>query len=392
MRVAIIGSRGYPSTYSGFETLVRQLAPHLRDSGHAVTVYSRDSAGGARVDSCDGIRRVRTRGCDGKSTSTLTYGLTSVLDSRHRGYDAALVLNVANGFYLPILRRASVPTAVNVDGIEWERDKWSRLGKAVFRAGARMSARYADRLIADSRAIGAYWREHFGVPSVYIPYGGDGPHDAGTGHLGQLGLRPGGYVLAVARIVPENNIDLFLDAVDRLDPAVPVVVAGSASYRSPLEDRLRRTARSRPALQWLGHVDDQSRLQQLWTHCGVYFHGHSVGGTNPSLLQAMGAGSPVLAVDTVYNREVLGGGEQVVGRDPAELAARMEAMLADPPLRHACARRGRGIVADRYRWGAVCQRYEDVLVELATARAAVATAPPGAPARPAGPVDTRPRR
>jgi len=370
MKFAIIGSRGFPSNYSGFETLVQHLAPHLRDSGHEVTVYSRGGAGRRRVDSHEGIRRIRTRGRDGKSTSTLSYGLTSVLDSRRRGYDAALILNVANGFHLPMLRQAGIPTALNVDGIEWERDKWSRLGKAVFKSGARLSAKYADRLIADSQAISRYWLERFGAPSVFIPYGGDVLHDIGSGRLDTLGLAPGRYLLAVARMVPENNIDLLLDAVQCLDPAVPVVIAGSANYRSPLEGRLRQMTLARPALRWLGHVDDQALLQQLWAHCGGYFHGHSVGGTNPSLLQALGAGSPVLAVDTVYNREVLGGGEQVFSRNPIEVATRFDAMLADAALRQAYARRGRSIVAERYRWDDVCQRYEDVLVDLAASQAA----------------------
>ena len=366
MRFAIIGSRGFPSSYSGFETLVRHVAPYLRDSGHDVTVYARHTVGDGRVDVHDGVRRIRTRGLDGKSTSTLTYGLTAALDSRTRGYDAALVLNVANGYFLPILRAAGVPSAVNVDGIEWERDKWSRAGKSVFKLGARLTARHADALIADSVAIGAYWRQHFGVPSIFIPYGGEVLHDVARDRLARLGVAPGSFVLAVARLVPENNIDLLLDAVALLDPATPVVIVGSANYRSDIESRLDAMRGARPALKWLGHVDDQVLLHQLWAHCGAYFHGHSVGGTNPSLLQALGAGSPVVAIDTVYNREVLGGAEQVVGADPRVLAARLADTLADGDARHRLAQRGRAIVADRYRWEDVCRRYEDVLVGLAT--------------------------
>src|SRR5690242_8310493 len=174
--VALVGTRGYPSYYSGFETAVRKLAPYLVSAGWDVTVYGRPGA--TRPEDPDRNACVvtrETRGLETKSTSTLSYGFTSVLDAAARRPDVALVMNVANGYYLPLLRARGVPTLVNVDGLEWERAKWNTLAKAVFRTGAKSTAKWANSLVFDARAIEAYWRERFGVEGLFIPYGGDVP-------------------------------------------------------------------------------------------------------------------------------------------------------------------------------------------------------------------------
>jgi hypothetical protein len=139
-RIAILGSRGFPSTYGGYETLVRYLARQWTAEGIEVTVYCRTKDGGRRTWVTEGVRCVWTPGRDTKSLSTLSYGLTSHLAASHQKFDAALVLNVANGFYLPVLRAAGIPTAVNTDGLEWERGKWNSLAKRVFLAGAKATA------------------------------------------------------------------------------------------------------------------------------------------------------------------------------------------------------------------------------------------------------------
>jgi glycosyltransferase involved in cell wall biosynthesis len=365
-RYAIIGSRGYPSTYGGFETLVRRLAPFLAEQGADVTVYGR-SAGlrpwSVRVED---VRVVHTPGIDGTFCSTLSYGFTSMAHARRVGYDAALVVNVANGFWLPMLRAAGIPSLVNVDGIEWERGKWNGLGKKVFKLGARATARMADRIVVDSHAVGDYWRDEFGVSSHFIPYGADVLHDDASDRVRALGLQPGSYLLVVARLVPENNVELFVDALEHLRAEVPVVVVGTAAARSPLEARLEQLERTRGSFRWLGHVDDQLLLGQLWRHCALYVHGHSVGGTNPSLLSALGAGAPTLALETVYNREVLGRGWPTYLLDrQQELARRIEEQLADPPGRRFLAARGQAIVRSRYRWDDVLGRYATALADLA---------------------------
>ena len=370
MKVAIFGSRGYPSTYSGYETLVRRIAPYLRDRGHDISIYNREPGRVAwrrRVDQVDGIERIWTAGIDSKSLSTLSHGLTGALDARSRRFDAVLAVNVANGLYVPLLKSGRTRVAVHVDGLEWERAKWNRAGKALFRAGARVSARSADVLVADSHEIGHYWSSTFGRETTYIAYGADVHEDVSSDRIKALGLQSGGFVLHVARLVPENNTELLLDALDLLGPNVPAVVVGSAVGRSDLESRLRVRAQKYDDFQWLGHVSDQELLTQLWAHCGFYWHGHSVGGTNPSLLQALGCGAPVVALDTVYNREVITDEEQLCPSDRHELAERIKHGLGNGGLRAEWSSHGRSIVALRFRWDDVCRDYERLLEALAVA-------------------------
>ncbi|HEY5286303.1 MAG TPA: glycosyltransferase [Solirubrobacteraceae bacterium] len=357
MKLAIIGSRGFPSTYGGYETLVRHLAPRWVDQGHEVTVYCRQRSQLGRVAFVDGVRCIWTPGLDSKSWSTLSFGASSHVDAAVRGYDAALVLNVANGFYLPLLKARGVPAVVNTDGIEWERGKWGKAAQRVFYSGAALTARQADVLVADSQAIARIWQRLFDVSPRFIPYGAPVLDEAQDDRVRSLGLTPQTYALVVARLIPENNVELTLDALDLLDGSrPPAVIVGSANYASPLEERLRALD-SGGRLKWLGHVHDQELLTQLWANCGVYVHGHSVGGTNPALLQALGAGAPTLALNTEFNQEVLERDEQMFPPDAKALAQKLVTILGDPNIRNRFVEHGRTVVAERYAWADVSRSY-----------------------------------
>jgi glycosyltransferase involved in cell wall biosynthesis len=368
LRIGILGSRGFPSTYGGFETLVRRLAPYLVERGHDVTVYGRDWHFREGETFEEGVRVVNTPGLGLKSASTFTHGVTGAVHASRARLDAVLVLNVANGIALPMLRRRGVPALVNVDGIEWERGKWGFAARTAFRLGALASARYADRLIADAREIQRIWRDDFKVDSEFIAYGADVLDNVGTGRLETLGLKPGTFALAVARLAPENNVEMFVDACES-HPEIRAVVVGDANYKNPLVQRLHKLHRDGNVL-WLGHVSDPELLNELWAHCGAYFHGHSVGGTNPALLQALGAGAPTIAVETPFNFEVLGGPEQLVRADTKRVADQLVRLLGDETLQAEFAERGKAIVRERYQWSAVCAAYEAALVNAAKSRAA----------------------
>lgn len=365
---AIVGSRGFPSTYGGYETLVRYLARHMVREGHDVTVYCRAREERRRVWITEGVRCIATPGRDTKSLSTLTFGLTSITDASFRRYDAALVLNIANGFWIPALRAARIPFAVNTDGIEWERAKWNAAGKAAFKAGARMTAKTAPALVCDSEAIGDIWRDLFGRESVFIPYGGEILEDLGRDRMDAIGIDSDPYLLVVARLAPENNVELTLDALDEMgDDAPPAVIVGSANFDSPIETRLKRMSEIK-RVRWLGHVDDQRLLMQLWNNCAVYVHGHSVGGTNPALLQALGAGAPTIALDTVFNREVVRHEDQLFGPNTQSLRQRINDAISSEERRQTMRARGRETIRERYTWDDVCRRYTELLVSLADQR------------------------
>ncbi|MDF0530653.1 DUF1972 domain-containing protein [Tsukamurella sp. 8F] len=359
--VAIIGSRGYPSFYGGFETLVRRLAPHLADTGWDVAVYGRPGATVSRPEfDHPGVTSVTTRGIESKSLSTLSFGATSVLHSMtRRKPDVALVLNVANGYYLPGLRMRRIPTVVNVDGIEWERDKWSALGKRVFRTGALLTARFADILVSDSVEIGGYWKHNFRRDSVFIPYGGDVPAPLPAPE----GLASRSYALAVARFVPENSIPEFLDAAALIAERHPVVIVGSSGHGGPLEERVTALCAGNGDVRWLGHVSDDAKLFALWQHAGAYFHGHSVGGTNPALVQAMACAAPTVARDTLFNREVLGEAAVFVAPEAGAIASAMSELIESPARARTLADGAQRRAAESYAWENICAAYENTLVD-----------------------------
>jgi len=359
--VALIGTRGYPSYYGGFETAIRNLAPELVNMGWDVTVYGR--RGATRLNDPDADARVVTRvtrGLETRNLSTLSYGFTSTFDAAVRRPDVALVMNVANGYFLPLLRARGIPTLVNVDGIEWERAKWSPLAKRVFRTGAECTARWASGLVFDARAIETYWQDTFRVQGTFIPYGGEVPPPLPVPE----GLAHRRYVLMVARLVPENSVPQFFEAVPAIAARHPVVIVGSSGYGGEWDDAARSLAASHSSVSWLGHLSNDSLLLALWQHAGVYFHGHSVGGTNPSLVQAMAAGAPILARDTVYNREVLGSTGKFVAADPDAIAKAVLQLMGDQTELEDVGQANVQRADQHYSWKQVCSDYDRALRAL----------------------------
>lgn len=363
--VAIIGTRGYPSYYGGFETAVRKLAPFLVGSGWDTLVYGRPGAARENDPIRDQrVRTVETKGLETKSLSTLTYGLTSVLHACYKKPDVVIVMNVANGFWLPLLRMRRIPTVVNVDGIEWERAKWGRLAKTIFKLGAKFTAVFGQTLVADSKEIARRWNQEFGRDSVFIPYGGDIPDVLPV----QQDLEHRGYVLMVARFVPENSIEEFFDAVPQIAQNHPVVIVGSSGYGGPFDQAAEELSQNQKNVHWLGHVSDDTKLLSLWQHCGVYFHGHSVGGTNPALVQAMACGAPTVARDTVYNREVLGDGGHFTAPDANAIATEINRLMSDHRAQSEASMAVSVRARETYTWDLVCSAYEQEAARAINAR------------------------
>ena len=228
-----------------------------------------------------------------------------------------------------------------------------------------MTARWGAELVVDAEEIGRRWRKDFQRDGIFIPYGGDrvGPTEV------QPGLRHRGYVLVVARFVPENTIPEFFDAVDRIADRHAVVIVGSSGYGGEFDQRAETLARRHPNVLAYGHVRDDAVLLSLWQHAGAYFHGHSVGGTNPALVQAMAAGAPVVARDTAYTREVLRDNAVFVGPDADEIAAALDALLSDTELQDRLSDGGRQRAEQAYDWQQVCADYEAALRGLIAAGA-----------------------
>jgi glycosyltransferase involved in cell wall biosynthesis len=364
MRIALVGTRGVPARYGGFETCVEEVGARLSDRGHDVLVYTRRSGDRAdRMASYRGMRLTQLPAVRHKALETLSHTALSVAHLVTQRVDAAIVFNAANALFLPLLRIRGIPVATHVDGLEWKRAKWGGAGRRYYRAAEAMAVRWSDELIADAVGIQDYYRDEFGAGSDYIAYGAPLLDDIGAAKLADLDVEPGGYHLVVARFEPENHVDVTVDGYVRSGATRPLLVVGSAPYGAEHAARIRELAAGSPHVRFLGAVWDQEQLDQLYAGAYTYLHGHSVGGTNPSLLRAMGAGAPTIAFDVRFNREVLGEPGRYFA-DAAALAKLIDEAEADPA---GTADRGRETRAgaSRYDWDDVAVKYEQLCARLA---------------------------
>ena len=351
-----MGTRGVPARYGGFETAAEEIGQRLVLAGHEVTVYCRNP--GQTQTEHLGMRLVNLPALRARSLETLSHTLLSILHVIRSRPDALVLFNAANAPFLPLLKAAHLPTIVHLDGLEWKRAKWTGAGVRYYRWAERFSVQRADRVIADAQGIVAHVAANYGRDSVYIPYGA--PIIApGSDLLGRLGLKPRQFHLVVARLEPENHVELIVEGYVRSSTQLPLVVIGEARYGYQYVERVRKAAGGDSRIRFLGALWDQDLLDQLYAWNASYLHGHSVGGTNPSLLRALGAGTPVSAFDVVFNREVTGG-HALFFSDVAGVTSAVEAVERDQLGTESRAEMGRKHVATHYRWDAVADSYEEL--------------------------------
>jgi glycosyltransferase involved in cell wall biosynthesis len=384
VKIAILGTRGVPPSYGGFETMAAELGTRLIARGHEVSVYCRE-AGPA---TWNGIRRIVVPALHGhKYLETVSHSFLSALDVLRRDFDAVLVCNAANAFVLPILRAARIPVAINVDGIERKRRKWNILGRAVYAIGEAFSASFASAVIADAEVIDRYYREHYAIEPAMIPYGADFPIEDDSDVLQRLGLEPRRYLLYVSRFEPENNplevVEAFEKqlavggcrlAGERADASstancqpptanCPLVMLGKGLYAPDLVAALHRHASDHVLFPGALYGRDYRTLQR---HALLYIQATEVGGTHPAMIEAMASGGAVLAHDTPENREV---GGDAVGyfqlRATETLSGTISELLANSLKREEFRARARKRAEERYSWATVTESYERVFLEVA---------------------------
>ena len=363
MRLAILGTRGIPARYGGYETLLEELAPRLVARGFDVTVYARTHAVRRRLRSYRGAAIVLLPTVRTKHLDTPVHTVLSFLDARARGFDAALVVNSANALFLPLLASAGVPVALNVDGIEKRRAKWGPFGRGVYALSERLACFLPDRLVTDAEVIRAHYRARYGAESTVVTYGVDATAGRGTRTLARLGLEPRRYVLYVSRFEPENNPHRVAEAYRLVPGDLPLVMVDGAPYAGEFIASFTRGAD--PRVRFPGPIYGRG-YRQLLTHCAAYVHATEVGGTHPALVEALGHGAATLVHDTPENREVAGDAALYFrAEEPATLAAALERLLASPgeaeALRRAAAARARA----RYDWEEIADRYARLLAGAA---------------------------
>jgi len=361
MKIAILGTRGIPANYGGFETFAEELSSRLVLRGHEVTVYGRKSYIRHTGSHYKGVRLVLLPTIPHKYLDTVTHTFLSVFHILPQHFDAVLICNAANSIFSFVPRLAGVKTVVNVDGLERQRRKWNAIGKAYYRLSEWLSTWLPNAMVTDARIIEEYYRTRYRRRSYFIPYGADVERVSSTGALDRLGLEPHGYLLYVSRMEPENNAHLVVKAFEQIQTDKKLVMVGDAPYAPQYIREIRATTDPRilfpGAIYGLGY-------RELQSHALCYIHATEVGGTHPALIEAMGCGRCVLFLDTAENREVAGDAAIPFSHSAEDLARKMCLVLEDAVLRADCEFLAVERVRQRYRWDDVTAQYEQMFEEL----------------------------
>lgn len=364
LRIALLGTRGLPARYGGFETFAEQLSTRLVARGHHVTVYGRCrflSRWGARP-AIDGVERRDTPTIFHKYLETPLHAFTSFLDMLFRRVDAIIVCNAANSPFAPLLLMKRKPLLINVDGIERNRAKWNALGKAWYRLGEWCSVRFATRVVSDAEVIADYYRDAYGIDSTVIPYGVHPVRRQPGEALRAFGLTSKRYILYVSRLEPENNALGVIQAYNRLQTDLPLVIVGDAPYATEYKKLLRETANSR--VVFTGFQFGEA-YQEFQSNCYLYVQATEVGGTHPALIESMSYGNCVVVNGTPENVEVIGDAGVAFEKNRFDqLAEILQNLLDDPSRVSALGAKAESRVMKSYSWDSVVAKYEELLREL----------------------------
>lgn len=362
MRIALMGTRGIPANYGGFETFYENLGPGLAARGHDVTVYIRLRAVGKHEGSdYRGVHLVSVPSIRSKHFETITHTLGSVLHGLTRRYDLVYVCGVGNTPLVWVPRVGLARVVLNVDSADWKRKKWGRAAAFYLRMSERFAARAANVIVADSQVIQARYRSEYGADARFFPYGANQVDAASTGALDRFGLRPRGYVLWVGRLEPEARVEELIRAFISLgQTGYKLVIVGDSpfagSYRQGLE------ALATPVVVFTGYQFGDA-YRELGFHALVYVQTSPTSGTSPALLDQMASGGLVVVRGTPTNLEVIGDAGLAYDEEDG-LASVLRQVIDDPALGDRLRSVARQRVATVYSWDRIIDDYETLFSEL----------------------------
>jgi len=361
MKLAILGTRGIPANYGGFETFAEELGTRLAARGHDVTVYGRSNNIRFPGKTYKGVKLAILPTIGTKHLDTIAHTFLSVLHAVPQRFDCILMCNAANAVFAAVPRLTATPVALNVDGIERLRKKWGPAARAYYRLSERLATMIPNRIVTDAAVIHDYYLKEYRKPSVMIAYGAECGGLETTQVLEQLGVRSREYFLYVSRLEPENNAHVVVQAFEKIETNKLLLVVGDAPYAREYIDRLKAT--KDPRILFPGAIYGAG-YRELQSHAYAYIQATEVGGTHPALIEAMAAGNCVIAKATPENREVVAD-SGLFFYDAGDLARQMQLTLADAGLvahMQACAQ---SRAKKYYSWDAVTDKYEKLFQELA---------------------------
>jgi len=362
MRIAILGTRGIPANYGGFETFAEHLSTRLVARGHQVTVYCRAHYTSPRQIEYQGVRLKVLPTIRHKYFDTIVHAFLSAIHAVPGRYDAALICNAANAPFAPILRLTGTPVVINVDGLEHKRKKWNWIARNYYRLAERLATILPTETVTDARVIQEYYRARHGVESTMIAYGAEVERRPDP-MVRRWRVEPNRYVLYVSRLEPENNAQMVIEAFKRVRTAHKLLIVGDAPYAREYISDLKERARRDKRIVFTGFVfgRDYRALQQN-AYC--YIHATEVGGTHPALLEAMGFGNCVLTLAAPENIEAVGDAA-IPYSDENDLTEKLQRVLRDGSLVQSFRHRAQARVQEKYDWNYVVDQYEELFAKMA---------------------------
>jgi glycosyltransferase involved in cell wall biosynthesis len=362
MRIAILGTRGIPASYGGFETFAEHLSTRLVARGHDVTVYCRSHYVSPRQLEYHGVKLKVLPTIRHKYFDTVVHTLYSAVSAIPERFDAALICNAANAPFAPFLRFTGTPVAINVDGLEHKRKKWGWLARRYYKFAEYLSTILPNEMVTDAQVIQEYYLAHHGCPSTMIAYGSEVERRPNREAVRKWRVEPNRYVLYVSRLEPENNARLVIEAFKRVRTAYRLLIVGDAPYAESYIESLKAQARGDKRIIFTGFVFGQDyRALQQNAYC--YVHATEVGGTHPALLEAMGYGNCVLTLATPENIEAVSDAG-IPYIDEFDLAEKLQRVLRDGSLVQAYRNRAQSRVQKHYDWDHVVDQYERLFARM----------------------------
>ena len=360
MKLAILGTRGIPANYGGFETFAEELSVRLAARGHDVTVYGRSNNIRYKGNEYRGVKLVVLPTIGTKHLDTVFHTFISVFHAIPRRFDVVLICNAANAIFAGVPRMTGSPVALNVDGIERKRKKWGLAGRTYYQVSEYLATLIPNVIVTDAAVIKEYYLQRYGVPSRMIAYGAECSRQPTSEVQKRLGVNPRQYILYVSRLEPENNAHVVIQAFERVRGDIPLLIVGDAPYAQNYIASLKATSDSRIRFPGALYGMDYRELQ---SHAYVYVHATEVGGTHPALIEAMGAGNCVLVYDTPENREVVGECGLYFSSGE-ELSRLLQTVIDDPTLVESYREKAQARARAHYSWDAIADEYESLFREL----------------------------
>ena len=361
LKIAIIGSRGYPYVYSGYETLVKELSERLVKSGHQVRVYCHSSLFKKKPKVVKGIELIYIASIETKFLSQIVNSFFSFLHVCFSNVDVILVLNSANGPFGILTKIFRKKTCINVDGLEWLRPKWRGLGSYYFRISSKLATIFYDEIITDSNQMSIVYSKRFNKKSKTIAYGSTMVRTDSNKILEKFRLKKNDYYLIVGRLIPDNNSKLIVDGFLKSNSKKKLVIVGDVPYMDAYSSDIKKNKSDK--IIFTGYINCNTNLSSLYINCYCYIHGHEFGGTNPTMINALDLNCNIVALKTKFNREMIGT-KQVIFFEKKLSSVRKaiikfeneQEVILDEKLNY--------ILPDKFKWNYITNQYIELFYKL----------------------------